>query len=499
MSAKLRKNERRTKEFILFSSECQKLRQSQSYEKTREEQKNSFLELKKFIKKSFLYSKVRIFATKILTNHRFNCMKAKKFLLLLLSAATLLGCGGKQQRSQENTDEIAENEVRQPLDFSSVWMAYQDNILGYVGENYERFYLLIDSIKVDTEDTLLYHVWGRYRIKYNMYSYEGKICVHKNIATLPKKYQVDEEVLPENGTQVYSIASEWNLKAINANEQIKGEMTSTFFIRDGMAVFDDIELGSDPYCNNQFIGTWTSQEFGEQKCRWGTFRIPDSEDLDIGAAEFSPATEYLANGWWSYNEAILEGTEEGWEREELSRWFRKDDSQPYIPVQVRPFVRATENAPITEKNLLAGFKFGMNEKEYDVAFDKLQRIECDQIKLVVNDIYFQASAGMPLFSHGELYYKSFFLNYKGVRGADLTKADFASLADYFKGIYGADSLHYMYTEMPISEFPTHHWRKGNLYFCLTWIPEDEVWNIIALEYMNGPAYWNEVKAKSKKE
>jgi hypothetical protein len=57
----------------------------------------------------------------------------------------------------------------------------------------------------------------------------------------------------------------------------------------------------------------------------------------------------------------------------------------------------------------------------------------------------------------------------------------------------------MYTEMPISEFPTHHWRKGNLYFCLTWIPEDEVWNIIALEYMNGPAYWNEVKAKSKKE
>ena len=70
----------------------------------------------------------------------------------------------------------------------------------------------------------------------------------------------------------------------------------------------------------------------------------------------------------------------------------------------------------------------------------------------------------------------------------MAKADFDSLAIYFKSVYGADSLHYMYTEKPVSEFPTHHWRKNNLYFQLSWLPEDEISNTISLEYRNGPVY-----------
>jgi hypothetical protein len=91
-------------------------------------------------------------------------MKTKCLLLMLLFASILLSCGGGVQRSQTGSD----NEAQGPLDFSAVWMAYQDNVYGYVGDNFERFYFLIDSMQVDAEDTLLYHVWGKYRIKWDI-------------------------------------------------------------------------------------------------------------------------------------------------------------------------------------------------------------------------------------------------------------------------------------------------------------------------------------------
>ena len=51
------------------------------------------------------------------------------------------------------------------LDFSAIWTSHQELVYGYVGVNYQRFYFLIDSIKIDEKDTLIYDVWGKYRIK----------------------------------------------------------------------------------------------------------------------------------------------------------------------------------------------------------------------------------------------------------------------------------------------------------------------------------------------
>ena len=213
------------------------------------------------------------------------------------------------------------------LDFSAIWTSHQELVYGYVGVNYQRFYFLIDSIKIDEKDTLIYDVWGKYRIKDQISNYIGKIHVRENFTMLSKKYQVDEEVLPQNGTQVYSVISEWNLKTIGTNEQIKGKMTSTFILQNNKVVFDDIGLGwNDPYRNNQFVGEFNSNKYVRQKCRWGTCRIPDSDDLDIGSAEFSPDEKYLNYGWQSYWNAFMEGTEEGWKTEELTRWTLHPDT-----------------------------------------------------------------------------------------------------------------------------------------------------------------------------
>lgn len=238
------------------------------------------------------------------------------FAFFAFAALASISCGGGSQN-------IGNEE---PLDFSSVWTSHQDYILGYVGENYQRFYFLIDSIKMDTEDTLHYHVWGKYRIKDRVSCYEGKVRILGEISTLPKKYQVDEEVNPQSGTQIYGINSEWNLKATDMNESIKGKMTSTFYIKDGKAVFDDIDHYSDSFCNNQFEGVLSSSTTSEQKCCWGACRIPDCGDLDIGEGEFLPNEKYLTCGWQSYRDASVEGTEEGWEKEIQSRWNLESDT-----------------------------------------------------------------------------------------------------------------------------------------------------------------------------
>ena len=237
-------------------------------------------------------------------------MKTKiLFLVIIMTTFTSSSCGGSQHKE----------ESRKPLDFSTVWTSYQDDVLGYVGENYQRFYFLIDSVKPDIKDTLLYCVWGKYRIKDRISFFEGLAHVVK-YSELSKEYGVREDS-PLSGIQTYSLITEWDLKAKEDNEKINGRMTSTFYMVNGDAVFDDLDIGyCDSYCNNQFEGILSSSTYGKQKCRWGTFRIPDSEGLDIGAGEFSPHEKYLANGWQSYHDAFVEGTEEGWNKEKQSHW-----------------------------------------------------------------------------------------------------------------------------------------------------------------------------------
>jgi hypothetical protein len=79
----------------------------------------------------------------------------------------------------------------------------------------------------------------------------------------------------------------------------------TRFYLDGKSVhYDDLDAESDEFCNNQFVGNWESNESKKvKKCNWGDRRIPYSNDLDIGVAEFSPNERYLNNGWLNFYKA----------------------------------------------------------------------------------------------------------------------------------------------------------------------------------------------------
>lgn len=240
----------------------------------------------------------------------------KILLLILFIISTFISCVASICNSKDSNT----------LDYSSVWTCYQDDVLGYVGDNYQRFYFIIDSIKADSEVTLQYRVWGKYRLSDMINKYEGQVRIISGFAELPKEYSIVESH-PLSGIQVYRMTSIWKLNSINGKECIKGEMTSTFYYHQGKVCFDDLNLEcSDAYCNNLFIGTMISKNSGEKKCRWGTFRIPDSGDLDIGAADFFPDDKYIKNGWQSYCNAYLEGTKKGWEIENQSHWTLRPDT-----------------------------------------------------------------------------------------------------------------------------------------------------------------------------
>lgn len=69
------------------------------------------------------------------------------------------------------------------------------------------------------------------------------------------------------------------------------------------------------------MGTWTSYATHQTlRCNWGDYRIPNADDFDIGAGEFSPADKYLPYGWQDVRDA-LNGNEAA-RRREAQPWWR---------------------------------------------------------------------------------------------------------------------------------------------------------------------------------
>ncbi len=84
---------------------------------------------------------------------------------------------------------------------------------------------------------------------------------------------------------------------------LAGKVTLYFFVdKDDKLQYDDIEKDySDSYVNNQYEGTWSSHKSKSTKtANWGEYRIPNSRELDVGAAEFHPKKEFIKNGWDDY-------------------------------------------------------------------------------------------------------------------------------------------------------------------------------------------------------
>jgi hypothetical protein len=196
-------------------------------------------------------------------------------------------------------DNLIEKFVR--YDFSPLFIPRYD-FLGYIGKDYKRIKIYFTSISKDKVNNKLYQVKGKSIIEKTSCDFDGTITITQIRELKKMHFGLDEEYKDSGITTQGVLMGSYDLKE-NPNQEYSGifhgNMTLWWYLdKSGKIHFDDIENYSDSYRNNEYAGTWKSYSSGlEKTCNWGEFRIPFSNDLDIGAGEFSPNPKYLDKGW----------------------------------------------------------------------------------------------------------------------------------------------------------------------------------------------------------
>lgn len=169
--------------------------------------------------------------------------------------------------------------------------------LGFIGDNYQRFFIHMISIIQNPVKPYEYLAYGKTRVKETVCTFQGTITIVQ-----ARIYNSTEIPGYRQGYATCDV-SLFEDKKQPGTGAIKGRQTTMFVIDEsGRFRYDGIGgATSDGFANNQFAGTWTSYKSNtSKKCNWGDMRIPESGDLDIGAGEFSVNDKYLKNGWADY-------------------------------------------------------------------------------------------------------------------------------------------------------------------------------------------------------
>ena len=276
-------------------------------------------------------------------------MTKKQTILVLL--LVLMGWTGL---AKVPNDKLKEQLLR--YDYSRVLL--QNDLLGYIG-NGQRLYMHFDTIYKDPVKPQYYHVEGKSKVKQNLCSFTGGITIHS--------FAPNEE--SDSLVKRYHLKAQYQLNE-DANQRgsgfFAGRLTSDFFIYRDSICFDEVEGGEDGYNNNQFEGRWTSYRTKiSKKANFGIGRIPDSGNLDVGAAEFHVDPEKQHLGWESYTKAFETETPEGQkaQAEEDREWW-KGDKEIYISWQSKTEHGAFKLDIYSNKHYLQTLDLGKIGSEY---------------------------------------------------------------------------------------------------------------------------------------
>ena len=169
-------------------------------------------------------------------------------------------------------------------------------ILGFIGDDYQRFFIHFVSVIQNLTNPFEYLVYGKTKVKETICSFQGTITIIQariyksgDIPTYKEGFATCDVVLYEDKKQSWT-------------GFIKGKLKSEFLIDNkGQFRYDALMLVAVGFSNNQFVGSWTSyKNIESKKCNWGDYRIPECGDLDIEAGEFNVNEKYVKNGWLSY-------------------------------------------------------------------------------------------------------------------------------------------------------------------------------------------------------
>jgi len=212
-------------------------------------------------------------------------------------------------------------------DYSQILCQQAYKYLGYIGNNYQRLYIHFSSVTKDAADATLYHVKGASRVRNNVCNFAGTI--HLKGVSEDKENRFGK-------LKQYLLTGEYDLcedQQQPGSGRFRGKNTFGFYLYNNQVRFDDLTyMVSDGYTNNTYEGQWTSYKTGKaKKANWGVGRIPDSERLDTGTAEFHVAKKYVHNGWETYSVAMGNGDglplslEDAVNEEHREWWQGKDE------------------------------------------------------------------------------------------------------------------------------------------------------------------------------
>lgn len=204
------------------------------------------------------------------------------------------------------------------IDYSHIWQSYQDEILGYIGDDFQRFRIRFLSIEQDKTDKTKYNVTGKTKVKNIICDFEGIIIVKE-----VRFYYGDQTCNTGKKKAVLSGSYIFKEDSTRTNSGIlEGKFTSYIYWKADNVFFNDLARWyDDSYHNNQFEGKWTNYSSGKsKKCNWGVDRIPDSKELDNGSAEFYPNLKYKNNGWSSYPDGSSDKYEEELKNDRKKWW-----------------------------------------------------------------------------------------------------------------------------------------------------------------------------------
>ena len=234
---------------------------------------------------------------------------ALRYITIIFSTFFLLGKTFAQDTTTTNfLDQIKTCDLSVVLTADSILTEYREGgkdtykraeILGFIGDEYQRFFIHFVSVIQNSTIPYEYLVYGKTKVKETIRSFQGTITIRESristsddIPTYKQGFAVCDVILYED-------------KKHSSTGFIKGKLKSKFVIDNkGHFRYDGLMFVGDGFSNNQFVGSWTSYKTNAiKKCHWGEYRIPYSGDLDIGAGEFSVDDKYLKYGWANYSQA----------------------------------------------------------------------------------------------------------------------------------------------------------------------------------------------------